>query len=294
MAQPNRPDGPFDRRLRRLRRDRAAAGGDDGRYLLRRMADELLERLAMVRREFRRALVVGFTSEFLVDRLRRRGIEVVAADAGYGFARIARGIQCDEDRLPVAEAAFDLIVAVGTLDSVNDLPGALILARRALRPDGLLLAAFAGAGSLPRLRRALRAAEEAEELAASPRLHPQVDVRAAGDLLSRAGFAIAVVDCETITVRFSSLLRLVADLRAMGATNVLAARSRHSFGKRALAAACADFAARAEADGRTAEHFSLLYLAGWSPAPDQPKPAQRGSGTVSLAKALEQKDQRSR
>ena len=118
------------------------------------------------------------------------------ADAGRRFAAAASGVQGDEDRLPFADHAFDLIVSVGALDSVNDLPGALTLIRRALRPDGLFLAAFAGAGSLPRLRAAMRAAEEAEDIAASPHIHPQIDVRAAGDLLGRAGFALPVVDSD--------------------------------------------------------------------------------------------------
>ncbi len=114
-------------------------------------------------------------------------------------------MQCDEDRLPFADGAFDLVVSVGALDSVNDLPGALLLTRRALKPDGLFLAALAGAGSLARLRRAMLAADAAEG-GAAPRVHPQIDVRAAGDLLVRAGFALPVVDAQPVEVRFRSLL----------------------------------------------------------------------------------------
>ena len=179
---------------------------------------------------------------------------------------------------------------MGVLDTVNDLPGALALIRRALRPDGLFLAAFAGAGSLPSLRSAIRAAEAAEGLGASPRVHPQIDLRAAGDLLARAGFALPVADAERVTVRFGSLARLVADLRAMAATNLLVSRSR-PFGRLGFAAAAADFAARADADGRTAERFEILHLSGWAPAPDQPRPARRGSATASLADALRRKDE---
>jgi SAM-dependent methyltransferase len=273
---------PFDRRLRRLRRTRAALSGGDADYLLRHAADELIERLQSVRREFRRALVVGCIDEARPARLRAVGMEVVSADAGPGLA----DVQCDEDRLPFADAAFDLVLSVGALDSVNDLPGALALIRRALRPDGLFLGAFAGAGSLPTLRRALQAAEEAESLPASPRIHPQIDLRAAGDLLARAGLALPVADGETVTVRFPSLLRLVADLRAVGATNALAARSRRPLGRTGLAAAMAAFAAEADADGKTPERFEIVYLTGWAPSPDQPQPAQRGSATASLAEAL--------
>lgn len=285
MTSPSPQDGPFDRRLRRLRRDRAAAGGAD--YLHRRAGDEILERLDLVRREMRTALVHGCGDSYLSDRLRERGLEVVGADAGRLFAAGGAGVQCDEDRLPFGDGRFDLVVSVGVLDTVNDLPGALTLIRRTLRPDGLFLAALAGAGSLPRLRQAMRAGEEVENLqAASPRIHPQIDVRAAGDLLGRAGFALPVVDCDTVQVRFSALQQLVADLRAMGATNLLLARSRRPLGRTAFAAAAAEFARCADADGKTTERFEILHLSGWAPSPDQPQPARRGSATASLAEAL--------
>ena len=280
-------DRPFDRALRRLRRDRAAASAASADYLHRRAADELIERLDLVRRDFRDALDLGCGDTFLAGRLRGRGLAVTCADAGRAFAMAAHGVQCDEDRLPFADGAFDLVVSVGILDTVNDLPGALALIRRSLRPDGLFLAAFAGAGSLPRLRQAMRAADEAQAPeAVSPRIHPQIDVRAAGDLLGRAGFALPVVDAESITVRFASLARLVADLRAMGATNLLAARSRRPLGRIALAAATAEFAGSADPDGKTGERFELIHLSGWAPSPDQPSPARRGSATASLAEAL--------
>jgi len=278
-------DGPFDRQLRRLRRDRAARH-PDADYLHRRAAAELGERLDLVTRRFDRALDLGCGAGAMGAELAARGIAVVSADAGPAFAAAAGGVLCDEDRLPFADGAFDLVTSVGALDSVNDLPGALTLIRRALRPDGLFLAAFAGAGSLPALRGALRAAEEAEDVAPAPRLHPQIDVRAAGDLLTRAGFALPVVDREEVIVRFSSLGRLVADLRGMAATNILLERSRTPFGRFGLAAATAHFAASADADGRTAERFEILYLSGWAPDPDQPRPARRGSAVASLADAL--------
>lgn len=279
-------DVPFDRELRRLRRDRAAAAGGAADYLLDRAADELLERLEGVTRSFSRALLIGCASPRLAGALGARGISVTACDAGFAFAAAAGGVQGDEDRLPFGDARFDLVVSVGVLDTVNDLPGALVLIRRALAPDGLFLGALAGAGALPRLRSAIHAAEEAEGLPAAPRIHPQIDVRAAGDLLSRAGLALPVVDCDTVQVRFRSLPALVADLRAMGATNQLASRSRRPFGRTGLAAAMADFAAHADPDGKTAERFEILYVTAWSPSPDQPRPARRGSATASLAEAL--------
>lgn len=275
-------DVPFDRRLRRLRRDRAAARFAQADYLHRLAADELIERLDFVKRDFSRALDLGCAGGYLTRRLRERGLDVTPFDSGASFARAAGGVQGDEDRPPFADGGFDLVVSVGALDGVNDLPGALLLIRRALKPDGLFLGAFAGAGSLPRLRRAMLAADSAEG-GAAPRVHPQIDVRAAGDLLIRAGFALPVVDAQPVDVRFASLMDLVRDLRAMAATNILAARSRRPLGRHGLAAAIADF----QSDGgRTAERFEILHLLGWSPSPDQPRPARRGSATVSLAEAL--------
>ena len=278
-------DRPFDRWLRRLRRDRAQRAPGGSLYLHHLAAEELLERLGWVKREFRDALVIGAADDRLSDQLRSRGLRVTACDSGAIAGRRA-GIQCDEDRLPFADAAFDLAISVGVLDTVNDLPGALTLIRRALRPDGLFLAAFAGAGSLPRLKSAMLAADEAEGSAASPRIHPQIDVRAAGDLLLRAGFTLPVVDCDSMTIRFSSLTGLISDLRGMAATNILQERSRRPMGRLGLAAAAADFASAADADGKTPERFEIIYLIGWSPSPDQPRPARRGSATRSLAEAL--------
>lgn len=283
MADPL--DTPFDRRLRRIRRDRARFADAD--YLVRAASDELVERLDFVTRRFERALEIGSTGGYLAERLRERGMSVVTADTSAALAG-RDGVQSDEDRLPFPPGSFDLVVSVGVLDSVNDLPGALLLIRRALRPDGLFLGAFAGAGSLPRLRSAMMAADSAEG-GASPHIHPQIDVRAAGDLLTRAGFALPVVDSHEVTVRFPNLMALVADLRAMAGTNVLASRPR-SLGKLGLAAALTDFADAADPDGKTSERFQIVHLLGWSPSPDQPQPATRGSATASLADVLGKKD----
>jgi NADH dehydrogenase [ubiquinone] 1 alpha subcomplex assembly factor 5 len=131
----------------------------------------------------------------------------------------------------------------------------------------------------------MTAADEAEG-GASPRIHPQIDVRAAGDLLARAGFALPVADTSRIEVRYPSLTRLAGDLRGMGATNILRSRSKRPLSRLALAAAAAEFASKAGADGKTAERFEIVNLLAWAPSPDQPKPARRGSGTASLAAAL--------
>jgi SAM-dependent methyltransferase len=274
MAQPEL----FDRNRRRLRRDRAAPGYAGHDFLRAAMLDGLADRLDAVTRRFDTILDLGCFDGGFAPPL---GARVIRADAGHAFARVAGGVQCDEDRLPFADASIDCIVSAGVLDQVNDVPGTLVLARRILRPDGLFLGAFLGAGSLATLRSALLAAEPDRAVA---RIHPQIDVRAAGDLLMRAGLTLPVADVETLTVRYSGLGRLLDDLRGMAATNLLA--DSRPLTRTALARAAAAFADRADADGRTAETFRIVYLTGWAPDPSQPRPAARGSATASLDQAL--------
>jgi len=259
------PTLPFDAALGRLRRARAGTGKEEAFWLHRRAAGELLDRLDLVARPFAQVLELS-SDAWLGDRLVERGLSVL---------RVA-----EEDLPGLPPASIDLAVSVGLLDTINDLPGALALIRRALKPDGLFLAAFAGAGSLPRLRQAMRTAEAADGRDPSPRIHPQIDVRAAGDLLTRAGFALPVADREVVEVRYAALPRLLADLRLTGSTNILAQRTRAPFTRPGLAAAMAAFG---ESE---VERFELVFLSGWAPAPSQPAPARRGSGTASLADAL--------
>ncbi|HKT15437.1 MAG TPA: methyltransferase domain-containing protein [Allosphingosinicella sp.] len=257
-------DGPFDRRLRRVRRDRAARAQGGADYLRRLVADELIERIGLVTRPLSEALDLSCADGRIAKALAARGMAVTSADPGFAFARRNAGAQCDEDRLPFGDARFDLIVSAGALDTVNDLPGALVLIRRALRPDGLFLAAFAGAGSLPRLKGAMMAGDLAAGGGAAARVHPQIDVRAAGDLLLRAGFRMPVADCHALDIRFSRLADLVGDLRALGATNVLAGRAP-PLTRLAAAAAAAEFAAYRDADGKTTERLEIIHLTAWSP-----------------------------
>jgi len=275
------PPEIFDRRRRRLRRDRAAATFSAHDFLHARMIDEVLDRLDTVQRRFERALDLGCLDGKLGTALRARGMAVVSADPGYRFAHTAGGVHCDEDRLPFADGSFDLVVACGGLDQVNDLPGALALIRRILKPDGLFLGAFLGAGSLARLRAVLLGSEKR----AVARLHPQIDVRSAGDLLARAGFALPVADADRVTVRYASLFRLLEDLRGAGAASLLTGPTL-PLTRTTLAAAAERFAADADTDGRTAETIEIVQLLGWAPAPGQPQPAKRGSATASLAEAL--------
>lgn len=268
----------FDRAARRRRRDRAAPGYAAHDFLRAAMLDGIVDRLATVTRSFEAFLDLGsFGGGFIAPD----GARVARCDAGFAFARAAGGVQADEDRLPFADGAFDCVVSAGVLDQVDDLPCALALARRALRPDGLFLAAFTGAGSLPCLRAALRAAEPEPPAA---RLHPQIDVRSAGDLLVRAGFALPVADVETLDVGYRDLGRLLDDLRGMAATNIL--RTRAPMTAATLARTAAAFAAQADAAGRVRERFEIVFLTGWGPDPSQPVAAKRGSATASLAGAL--------
>jgi SAM-dependent methyltransferase len=267
----------FDRTLRRKRRDRAAARYPEFAFLREHMLEGIAERLDEVKRDFRDVLDLGsFDGSFTLP-----GATITRLDAGAAFAAQSAGIQADEDRLPFPEASFDLIVSAGVLDQVNDVPGALIQIRRALRPDGLFLGAFAGAGSLAVARSAFLAAEPAA------RFHPQIDVRSAGDLLSRAGFALPVADVETLTVRYAGIANLLRDLRGMAATNLLPGASPLT--RATLMRAAEDFAAQSDPDGRTAERFEIVYLTGWAPDASQPQPAKRGSATASLADALKVK-----
>lgn len=269
---------PERRRLAMARGQRLALRHGDV-FLAEHMADEVLERLGWVNRSFADVLVIGHAPDSLIEPLTARGSTVTQAGP------VARDCLCAEDALPFAPASFDLVIALGTLDSVNDLPGALIQINRSLRPDGLFMAAMIGAGSLPRLKAAMLAADEAGGRGVAARVHPQIDVRAAGDLMQRARFAMPVADSDSLKVRYSAFPALIRDLRCHGWTNTLAS-SAPSVGRSGLIAAMENFAEAADQDGKTAERFEIVYLSGWAPSPDQPKPAKRGSATASLAGAL--------
>ena len=193
----------------------------------------------------------------------------------------------DLERLPVADGRLDLAVSLLALQTMNDLPGALIQMRRALKGDGLLIAAMIGGDSLTELRQSLTIAESEILGGASPRVAPFVDVRALGGLAQRAGLALPVVDLDRAIVRYPDMFALFADLRAMGAANALQARSRKPLRREVLLRAASVYAERfADPDGRLRATFDLVWLAAWAPHESQPKPLEPGSATMSLADAL--------
>ena len=253
----------FDQKLRAMRRDRAFRSGTE-LFLLERAFGDVLDRLALVNRSFGAALLIGCPDPGWSDRLLQLAGTVDVMDPGALFAAAARGEQCLEDRLEVEPGAYDLAIAVGTLDSVNDISRALLTIRLALREDSLLLGAVAGGQSLPRLRAAMRAADEQAGVA-TPHVHPRIEPAALTTLLSSAGFTMPVVDVDRVQVSYQTLWDLVRDLRAMGATNVLHARSRRPLTRSQAAAAAAQFASAAES-GRVIERFELLHFAAWTPA----------------------------
>lgn len=227
---------------------------DAPRYVIDDMVEDVLDRLSFLRHTPQRALIVGDWTGALASALAVSGCAVESRDPSLGPDPLD-----EESPYPFTEK-FDFIASLSTLDTVNDLPGALVHLRRALADGGLMIASFMAAGSLPTLRAIML---ETDGDRPSPRIHPQVDVRAGGQLLQRCSFADPVIDSHHLDVRFRSLEGLVADLRAQGLGNCLA-RPGAPLGKAALAHAKAAFTARAEADGKVTERFEVLTLSGWA------------------------------
>jgi SAM-dependent methyltransferase len=284
------PHELFDRRAWRRHRERAAhAGAVD--FLHDEVAARLLDRLDLVNRAFPRVLDLGARAGDLARALAARpGTEwVVAAEPASGFLARAQQprVAADPEFSPFRDASFDLILSNLVLHWAGDLPGALVQLRRALKPDGLLLAAMLGGQTLVELRTALFEAELAAEGGVSPRVSPTVELADAAALLQRGGFALPVADSETMTVSYPDILALMRDLRGMGETNALAGRRRVPLRRATLAQAAALYAERfGDRDGRIPATFELLFLCGWAPAPSQPQPLPRGSATARLADAL--------
>ncbi|HET7191246.1 MAG TPA: methyltransferase domain-containing protein [Pseudolabrys sp.] len=259
-------------------------------FLLDRAAVELGERLSAVLRRFDVAADLGTPTDAVRRMLaanRNIGMIVAAGanpqEADQSLLRVA----ADEEALPFADAALDLVVSMLTLQFVNDLPGTLIQVRRALKPDGLFLAALVGGESLTELRSSFAAAESEIEGGVSPHVAPFADVREIGGLLQRAGFALPVVDVDRLVVRYDSAFALMHDLRAMGATNALRERRRKPLRRGTLARMAEIYAGRyADADGRVRATFEIIWLSAWAPHESQQKPLKPGSAAQRLADAL--------
>lgn len=284
MTDANPPE-VFDRRLLRLRRARAARGFADHDFLFREVAGRLIERLREVNRRFDAVLEIGGGRGGMVGELGTgwaARTELTEEFGGDGPRVVA-----DEEWLPFAPKSFDLVISNLALHWVNDLVGALIQANHALRPDGLLLAAMLGGETLKELRQALLEAESEVLGGVHPRVSPFADIRDLGSLLQRAGFAMPVVDADTIIVTYADAFALMRDLRGMGEANAVVNRSRRPTPRAALFRAAEIYRERfADADGRIPATFQVLTLTGWAPAAGQPKPLRPGSATTRLADAL--------
>jgi len=284
--------GPFDRVQLRRRRDRAAANFAAHSFLAREVSARLAERLDDINRCFPVAVKLGCNNDPLAAHLSGlNGIEhLIQCDLSPAMVANASGsyrVVADEEWLPFASASLDLVISTLSLHWVNDLPGALIQIRRALRPDGLFLGAIFGGESLTELRQSLTRAETEIEGGISPRVAPFVEIRDLGALLQRAGFALPVVDRDTINVSYPDALTLMRELRGMGESNVLRER-RPGFSRRSTMLTAAEHYREMFGDdsGRIPATFEVLYLAGWCPHESQQQPLKPGSGKVSLKTAL--------
>ena len=267
----------FDRALLRARQDRARRGGP-ATFLLDRVTEDMEERLQAVTREFSDAAEIWTPGELLRKPVADR------------FKSIVR-IEPDEtETLRLAPESLDLAVSALAFQFVNDLPGALAQIRRALRPDGLLLAAMIGGDTLTELRQAFAQAEAECEGGVSPRVAPFADLRDVGALLQRADFALPVTDVDRVVVRYDSAFALMADLKRMGATNILIERRRAPTRRTTLLRMAQIYGERfADPDGRIRATFDVIWLSGWAPHESQPKPLRPGSAKASLEAAVKGK-----
>jgi len=239
----------FDQKARELRQERAARRGAET-FLHDRAFEDVIDRLALVQQRFSNALMIGFSSPAWRERLLESASTLDVIEP--------------EQLMSVEPASYDLCVSIGALDTVGDLPQALLAIRFALREDSLALGALSGGDTLPALRGAMRAADEIMG-AAAPRVHPRIEPSALAGLLSDAGFSMPVVDVDRVDVSYREFRDLVRDLRSMGTTNILSARSRKPLTRAAAAAAASQFASQMK-NGRVKERFELLHFAAWTPS----------------------------
>jgi SAM-dependent methyltransferase len=276
MSTPSSPPVLFDRALLRVRQRRAAKMGAVP-FLLDRVAEDMAERLQAVLRVFQHAADIGTP-----------GDQVRIALAGHVAELSPIDLPIDEsEALGLLPESIDLAVSGLAFQFVNDLPGVLAQIRRALKPDGLLLAATIGGETLTELRQAFAAAESELEGGMSPRVAPFADLRDAGALLQRAGFAVPVTDVDRVVVRYGDAFALMHDLRRMGAANILAERRRTPLRRATLLRMAQIYHERfTDPDGRIRATFDIVWLSGWAPHESQQKPLQPGSAKASLEEAV--------
>ncbi len=285
----------FDRRLIRANLERSAATLPQTDFLIRHASEELAGRLEGINRTFELAADTSAYHGVMARLLNERNpsLKTFSLSLAMELAEKcpAPRVVAEEEALPLKDGSLDLVTSVLSLHLVNDLPGALIQLRRALRPDGLFLGALLGGDSLIELRQSFMMAEAETMSGVSPRVFPTADVRDVGGLLQRAGFALPVVDSERLTVTYPSPLALMRELKAMGAANPLAARSRKPMRRDTLAQALETYSSHfAGRDGRVGATFEILYLCGWAPHESQQKPLKPGSAAMRLADALRARD----
>lgn len=283
----------FDRALLRKRRDRAARAEEGYDFLFREGAVRLADRLLDIQREFQLALDLGCHGGVMAEELAGHPHvkQILQADISDGYARkaaqLASAFVADEEWLPVKPESLELVLSNLSLHWVNDLPGAFIQINHALKPDGLFLGAILGGETLIELRECLMQAEIDVAGGISPRISPFAEIRDVGGLMQRAGFALPVIDSETITVRYENMFRLLADLRGMGETNMLLQQAK-GIPKRALFMRAAElYQERHQGeDGRIPATFQMIFMHGWAPHDSQQKPMRPGSAKTRLADAL--------
>ncbi len=288
----HRDEAVFDRARVRLTRNRAAPHLARHAFLIDWTMSVLTDRLSDIRRHFPLVLQIGARPSPALPRSPQIG-DTVLMDISERLLtdRAGARVTADEEALPFAPGTFDLVLSPFSLHAVNDLPGTLIQIRRILKPDGLFLAAFPGGQSLHELRACLMEAELSLKNGASPRISPFADKQQTGALMQRAGFALPVVDSETVRVTYENAFRLMDDLRGMGENNSLAQRNPKFPGRALMAETARLYQERhAQADGRIEATFEMLFTIGWAPHESQQKPLRPGSADNRLADALGTKE----
>jgi SAM-dependent methyltransferase len=275
MATPHSAPILFDRALLRARQDRARKQGE-ATFLLDRVAEDMADRIGAVKRDFADVADIWTPGDVLRPPL---------ADRFKSVTQVK--LDSESEVLPLRPESLDLVVSALAFQFVNDLPGVLAQIRRALRPDGLLLAALPGGDTLTELRQSFAAAEAECEGGVSPRVAPSADLRDIGHLLQRAGLALPVTDVDSVVVRYDNAFALMQDLRRMGATNILIERLRKPTRRATMLRMSEIYAQRfSDPDRRIRATFDIVWLSAWAPHESQQKPLRPGSAKASLEAAV--------